>query len=151
MITAIFLDFDGTIVSERTKFRSGDPACIGWLNQLIDETGAKIVVTSTWRIGKDGPDLPYVQNLLRGWGVTGDVIGVTPDLSPRARGYEIDRFLLRHNEHIENFVILDDDRDMAHLSVFLVACETEFGLQEEQYKVARRLLLHGIHAARGVI
>ncbi len=48
--------------------------CISLLNKLTDETGAKIVVSSTWRKDLHNP----VEDTLKSAGVTGEIIGRTP-------------------------------------------------------------------------
>lgn len=145
----VFLDIDGCVTTARTGYRTADPDCVKWLNRLIEETDAKIVVSSTWRLGKDG--LKFVRAFLKQWGVIGEVIGITPDLTerrgaaviPKDRGYEIDHFLIHHTEHIERFAIIDDDTDMAHLGRFLVKTSTDIGFQEADYVAAKMLLTNG--------
>jgi hypothetical protein len=88
----IFLDFDGVLNSQYwyTK-RMGeftmddfgskypiyefDPETIERLNYIIEKTSAKVVVSSTWRIGKN---VEYLQNLLVSVGFNGEIIDKTP-------------------------------------------------------------------------
>ena len=54
-VKVIFLDFDGVLNSEayvRNCGRSGvviDPACLLLVKKLVEATGAKIVLTTSWR------------------------------------------------------------------------------------------------------
>jgi hypothetical protein len=137
----IFLDIDGVLINYASLL-SGNSACrrcVAYLNQITDATGAKIVVSSTWRKG----GLVSISNQLKAWGVRGDVVGVTPDLdrlengiviSP-SRGEEIKAYLEDHLE-ICNFVILDDESDMGNLLPHLIKTEYETGLDYTSYHKA---------------
>lgn len=66
----IFLDFDGVLNSQlwyiRTKGNREiddlDTEAIGFLNTLIKNTGAKVVVSSTWRLNKTVDELQEILN-----------------------------------------------------------------------------------------
>lgn len=128
-IKVVFLDIDGVLVNRESLrtaggFRSkGSSDCVAALNRITDETGAVIVVSSTWRRKGRG----FVLRTLRGWGVTGRMIGITPVLNAVDRGEEIqawlDDYQSRRGE-VDAFVILDDDNDMLHLAGKLV--QTDF-------------------------
>ena len=130
----VFLDFDGVLTVPATNFRTASAESIRYLNELTDKTGAKIVVTSTWRLG----GFEYVKEILGSWGATGEVIGITPDLTKRnkaifvdaSRGNEICEFLRKMTEQPENFVILDDESDMWPYSGFLILINHEIGFSE---------------------
>ena len=84
------------------------------LNQLTDDTGAKIVISSSWRILSD---LDELCDILGNAGVTGEIIDETPILSS-LRGNEIlqyinDNYSWEEQEKLK-FVILDDDSDMLY-------------------------------------
>lgn len=125
----VFLDIDGVLNSEeffieRTQdcrydnYRAAgyspkmsrnlcslDSVAIANLNYIISQTGAKIVVSSTWRC-----DDPWLQELFAVVGIP-SYIGITPYHIARHRGTEIKQWLDKHPE-VENYVILDDDNDM---------------------------------------
>lgn len=141
----IFLDFDGPIIPYMShvnprvsgKRTEAWPSCISALNRITDTTGARIVVTSTWRT--DG--FMKTKERLKEWGVTGKMIGLTPDLTERGpvlwnsvpRGKEIAEWIKQFSEdseEVESFVILDDDKDMEHLMPFLIHTPFEVGLTE---------------------
>lgn len=145
----IFLDIDGVLVTLRSfaMGRSGlhakaDPDTVAALNTIIEATGASIVISSTWRLGRGG--VGRMRDTLKLWGCTGKVVDRTPDLPrPRERGDEIQQWLDRREAQrgdVESFVILDDDADMAHLMPLLVQTEFERGLTTEHAEVAIRIL-----------
>lgn len=115
----IFLDIDGVLVTgehtERNYKATGvvlsgsdipfDPSTVNNLNWLIKESGAKIVISSSWRYLHD---IDSMRGILSGYGVVGDVIGMTHKGDSR-RGLEIAEWLRRTKESIESYVILDDD------------------------------------------
>ncbi len=131
----IFLDIDGVLINlQSLRKNRADPDCVSLLNQLTDTTEAKIVVSSTWRKGGS----PQIAEILTQWGVTGKVIGITPDLdhfengafiSP-SRGEETQAYLDNHPE-ITAFVILDDESDMGQLSHHLIQTDYVTGLTYE--------------------
>src|SRR5688572_12211883 len=144
----IFLDIEGVLLNLGSQRLGGeaDPQCVARLNALTEATGAALVVSSTWR----SQGLDEITALLRGWGVTAPVAGITDDLSYLdltspigiQRGDEIGQWLDRHPD-VEAFVILDDDDDMAGLLPYLVRTDTDFGLTDEQAEQARLVLANG--------
>lgn len=120
----IFLDFDGVlnVIPQGHDDFGGifHPGFVENLGRIIDETGAKLVISSTWRhMG--------IERLHRMWKqrqYPGEIIGITPDLrwgtpeerlepgeSNYVRGDEI-QAILDQKPEITNYVILDDDDDM---------------------------------------
>jgi hypothetical protein len=149
----IFLDIDGVLVNRWSLsnhsgiFAKAHPDCVAALNRITDETGARVVVSSTWR--KCG--ISKMRGFLNEWGVTGKAIGCTPDLSKQAcgflvgaqRGDEIQCWLDERELHkgdVESFVILDDDSDMKHLTPHLVRTTFEYGLTMKDAERAIELL-----------
>jgi hypothetical protein len=133
----LFLDFDGVIVTAHDRFTAGDQFAVFNLNRITDATGANLVVSSSWR---SGYSLEALKELLKKWGVTGEVIGVTPDHTVSTtrglyvateRGHEIQAWLDAHPE-VSEFIILDDDADMAHLRHRWVKTHAHHGLDEHQ-------------------
>jgi hypothetical protein len=82
------------------------PTTINALKYLIEETGAKIVISSTWRAS----GLKIMQEMWKHRELPGEIIDITPFSESRERGYEIEEWL-KHNP-VDNYVIIDDDRDM---------------------------------------
>ena len=148
----IFLDIDGVLNCENA-YRSGECKYQEWiwedgtkdhyqrfcvkskelLNKLIDETGAKIVISSTWR----SAGIEWLRQVWKIEGMMGEIIGVTKVLRNSSleytipRGCEIDKWLkdkgfyhVNWDENIqqeymdksgiENYIIIDDDSDMLY-------------------------------------
>lgn len=124
----IFLDIDGVLNHEQfyikrtespktgtDEFQSYplsefDPESVANLNYITEQTGAKLIISSSWRFDPD------ILNILKAVGITGEVIGCTPDLSSvynttLCRGKEID-IVLNKRPEITRYVILDDDSDI---------------------------------------
>ena len=93
----IFLDVDGVLNSDEyfDKIRNK------LLKQAVIQTGAKVVLSSSWRHTKNGEQL---KELLAKFEIYTDR---TPYLQNK-RGIEIKQWLI-NNENIEDFVILDDE------------------------------------------
>ena len=108
----IFLDVDGVLNSDEyfDKIKNVnicgieseiDVEKIKLLKKAIDETGANVVLSSSWRYTKNAQ---YLKELLLRYGIK---IDSTP-LIQNKRGLEIKQWLLNHPE-VEKFVILDDE------------------------------------------
>jgi hypothetical protein len=135
----IFLDVDGVLINRRAckiGFGVADPDCVQILNNLIARTGAKIVMSSCWRVGRT---IPEMQQLLDKWRVEGVVIGKTPWDFDVERGVEIARWLGDHRE-VESFVIIDDDKDMGKMMPWLVQTKFEPGLTAVDADIAANIL-----------
>lgn len=113
----IFLDFDGvmdTAYYDDVLFEQGldacdefgpifDPECVNHLKEIIENTGADIVVTSTWK------EFMSYEDFLDMWearGLPGFVTDATPTVS-RKRGDEIDAWLDECKADCQ-YVIIDD-------------------------------------------
>ncbi len=177
----IFLDIDGVLNCE-TAFKEGFCKYVEWtnkvkkgyhmsfyppaknlLNQLIEETDAKIVISSMWR--KSG--LEFMQNVWEQEGMLGEIVGITPSLylkdnSSVPRGCEIKKWLedkgFRHinwskeeqqkyvkESGIESYVIIDDDSDMLlqqkdHFVHVLPSPRNKDGFTEKHLKQATKIL-----------
>ena len=105
------MDFDGVMVTDRNQQPLQDeygavfdPACVEQLKQIINSTGADIVVTSTWKIdlGAGGIRMMWTDRHL-----PGKFIGVTPNINPIHRGEEIAVWLTAHGNDCR-YAIIDD-------------------------------------------
>jgi hypothetical protein len=119
----IFLDVDGVLNYSRMdkddhiETPSGllSKRCVGLFNEITNRTGAKIVVSSTWRL--DGIS---VFDSLKAGGVTGEFIGLTGrGCRCCLRGNEIRQWISDNKDIIgcqsydfDSYVIIDDDSDM---------------------------------------
>jgi hypothetical protein len=117
----IFLDIDGVLYTTKyynylslkhKKFRDKygflfDPECVSNFNEIIEKTGAKVVISSTWRIS----GLDIMRDLFKDRGIKGDIIDLTPiatiDDLFFCRGEEIEQWLIV-NGMPDKFVVLDD-------------------------------------------
>ena len=129
----IFLDIDGVLI-DHAAIRSSmacNPECIKALNWLTDQSGAEIVVSSTWWMH----GLAKITFILAAWGATGKVLGVTPNLDKRTesglfiaetRGAEIAAWL--ESNPPAPFVIIDDEADVGDLRPRLIRTSYETGL-----------------------
>ena len=127
----IFLDIDGVLncqifYEERIKHSRDEwksyPLCeicpkrIEWLNDLVEKTKAKIVISSTWRHS----GIEYCKNVLEKCGFKGEIIDITPNIPRAVRGDEILEWINKNTEFLgvvcasdfETYVIIDDDSDM---------------------------------------
>lgn len=124
----IFLDVDGVLNSEvsreldREKFDNWmecevSEMHVNNLKRIVDETGAKIVLSSSWRYdfpqisGRQVISDPLTMVLVRKLRDAGlEIFDVTPDLHGKMRGLEVQEWLNNHPE-VKRYVILDDDSD----------------------------------------
>ena len=139
----IFLDIDGVLVTSRHLHKTGDdrtafdPVSVGYLNQLISKSNAKIVISSNWRRFRS---IESLRDVFSKNGVIGEIIGATPwyDDFTIMRGQEIQTYL--HEHHVKQFVILDDEENMLHLSANYVQTDPRVGITEVDYERAYSIL-----------
>ena len=118
-------------IDTKYPFYEFDPDAVNRLNTIITLTGAKVVVSSSWRHGRSVEEL---QSILNQVGFVGEIIDITPYFGgiegyTIPRGCEIERWLdtkgfqrinwskEEQQKHIDksfvkNYIILDDDSDM---------------------------------------
>lgn len=162
----IFLDFDGVLNSYRSDVihhglqnnpekqifmwdytnPKWDPIAVGLLLRLVMETGAKIVVSSSWR-QRNTLDQIHVAFWTYFWDTNGTIIGVTPSLPNKRRGREIDEWLEAHHpSKIDvkteyKYVILDDAAPIDFLEGQpLVQTDPSVGLSYDNLTDAIRIL-----------
>ena len=118
----IFLDFDGVLNSREwmekraaqgeifSMVEEVDASAVANLNEIIAQTGAKVVISSSWRLAFD---MAHIEGVLRKAGFKGMIISKTPRRTtyPARRGNEIKQWL-EERDNIESYVIVDDDGDM---------------------------------------
>lgn len=157
----IFLDIDGVLNTndnicyrtqrERLALESGktvnythdkygylfDARAVNWLGLAIAKTGAKIVISSTWRYS----GLAEMQALWADRKLPGEVVGITPSyrhdntLNPfkgspyeEYRGAEIYAYL-KDRTDVDGYAIVDDDTDMLPTQLrHFVKTDAEFGI-----------------------
>lgn len=179
----VFLDIDG-VLNSQDAYKAGECKYVEWindrgekdhhqsfcswskeyLNKLIEETEAKIVISSTWRMR----GLDYMRKIWEIEEMKGEIIGVTPSFRGDISGYniprgcEIEKWLEdRRFSHInwdpdlqekymiesgiENYIIIDDDSDMLygqrnHFIHVLPSPKNTRGFTEEHYLTAKKIL-----------
>lgn len=106
-VKIIFLDIDGVLNTHKSVGRLGfdfiDHILVALVARIIEETQAKIVLSSTWRI--DEKDRTTVANALAEYGL--EIHDLTPVMYQEQRRVEIQAWL--DQNHVERFAILDDD------------------------------------------
>lgn len=119
-----------------------DPERVRILNDVLERTGAKVVLSTAWRYW---PDQDYVREKLEKAGFAGTIVGATPGwIGPgKRRGDEIQAWLDEHDGEVEAFAILDDSDDMGHLMDHLVYVDPETGLNESYVPRLLELLTPG--------
>ena len=119
-----------------------DSAAVALLNKLVAESGATVVLSSSWRYSHTPA---HMTRTLKAHGATFEVVDQTPlredlvrDNRPsKCRGDEIDAWLQDH-PGVESFVILDDSSDMGQHDWRLVKTSFEVGLTAEKVEQAMR-------------
>lgn len=154
----IFLDFDGVVNTEvyiasvadfckrteqnfdRIHDRYGmlfDPIAVTMLSCIIEQTGAKIVVSSSWRLS----GLDKMKQMWQDRKLPGEVIDITPSFlqerkTTLCRGEEVQAWIEKwksENPGEEFFyVALDDDTDLLPL------CEGHFVQTDACYGITRK-------------
>jgi hypothetical protein len=174
----IFLDIDGVLNCEEA-YRSGACEYTEWiwedgrkdhyqrfcswskdlLNNLIDETGAKIVISSTWRHS----GIEFMRKVWEMEEMSGEIIGITPSMRTEGihipRGMEIEYYLKEDlkfshiswdkesqrdymkKSGVDNYIIIDDDSDMLykqrnHFVHVLPSPRNKLGFNEKYYAQA---------------
>ena len=148
-IKVIMLDVDGVLNSGEYIHRLDgafddpknqmDPQAVSLFNKITDATGAKVVISSTWRLAffKSAYPLRQLQCCMESYKLTGEVIDYTPQLN--SRGQEIQAWL-QYRRDIEKFIIIDDDSDMGDLMPHLIKTQFEYGLRQEHVDLATNIL-----------
>ena len=144
----LFLDVDGVLNNNLTRTRTFDGWCfvddylVERLKQIIDATGAKIVLSSTWRDGwnredesKNEPFFNQLRDKLKEYGM--EIWDALPMPMRPSRGIAIGEWFELHKDlDIESFVILDDWYDMGIYRDYLVQTNGGIGLTDEDVNEA---------------
>jgi hypothetical protein len=145
----VFLDFDGVLNNFALMRDDGrpldrlDPAAVARLEAIVARSGAKVVISSSWRVHRPLDDL---REMLADLGFSGEVIDRTPEIPVSryvdpfiTRGREIQAWIDAQAEPLESYVILDDAY-LEEAAQFLVKTETETGLLDEHVALALDIL-----------
>lgn len=167
----IFLDVDGVmnheewyISDEFNKLIKNEhdhaltyycPWTVNNLNKIIENTGAKIVFTSSHRTSLT---LPEIKKLFKLVGIEGVLLGKTPKLHffnvrgvSVPRGCEIMIWMKKNSDKLgksigkyKNYIIFDDDKDMLyyHRNNF-IHVDSQVGITNENVEQAIKILKYG--------
>lgn len=155
-MTVIFLDIDGVLctpLSVRLDWllrrpmdrQCFDPIALHLLRRLVKRTGARVVLSSSWRYSLEDSD-PFTQkimaNFYRVLASNGTPVWDTAPILGRSKGEEIAAWLGRHPESC--YAILDDRADeftgTPDLAARLVLVDSRRGLRRQDYRRALALL-----------
>jgi hypothetical protein len=149
----IFLDIDGVLnpkwwVSRKPSDKYGclfDPNTIVHLEEIIVNTGAVIVISSSWK----DMGLSELQKMWKDRNLPGKVIDITPNYmsdemllnadvndidldSLDIRGCEIKGWLTLHGSDVNNYVIIDDMDDiLAEQESCFIQIDPEVGITKQ--------------------
>ena len=166
MRKVIFLDIDGVLNTGRwyskmdrntPKDKYGyafDPNAVANLKKIIDETGAEIVISSSWK----SFGLSELEEMWQDRVLPGKLIGITPntvsdemllnaDLDHMElfsiRGMEIKEWLSKKGKYVSHYVIIDDmDNMLQEQKSHFVQTNPEVGITEENAVQAISILNH---------
>lgn len=160
----IFLDIDGVVNSakyfdselfkQQSSGRSDsqillvdhylhlDPDAIKLINDLVDKSGATVVLSSMWRFKYN---IEEMTDMLQKRGATFIIKNKTPNIRRRMsevvhRGDEVKAFLSSLEKQPSSFVILDDVDNMGNLKNNLVLTKYETGVTLEDIELALTIL-----------
>lgn len=135
----LFLDIDGVlnckrdleVIVEKPTNRIINQKFVERLNDIIEETGCKIVLSSTWRKFPD--DVEWLKEFF-------PIYDTTPNLNS-PRGEEIRYWLKEYGKDVVKYCIVDDDGDMLDDQLrHFVQTTFDDGLTETlAYRIKRRL------------
>ena len=151
MKKVLFLDIDGVLNTcwwdRKTPVDkygyAFDPNAVANLRRIVEETGASIVISSSWKC----MGLSQMEEMWDVRNLPGKIVGITPnsvsdELLVNAdidsielfhiRGEEIKEWLTRHGKHVSHYVIIDDmDNMLPEQQAHFVHTNPEVGITEE--------------------
>ena len=164
MHKVIFLDIDGVLNTKwwytqmdrnTPKDKYGyafDPKAVANLRRIVEETGAIIVISSSWKC----MGLSQMEEMWDVRNLPGKIVGITPnsvsdELLVNAdidsielfhiRGEEIKEWLTRHGRHVSHYVIIDDmDNMLPEQQSIFVQTNPEVGITEDDANKAIAIL-----------
>ena len=164
MRKVLFLDMDGVLNTgwwysqmdrNTPKDKYGyafDPRSVANLKKILEETGAEIVISSSWK----SFGLSELEEMWQERRLPGKLIGITPnsvsdekllnaDLDHMElfsiRGIEIKEWLDKHGKNVSHYVIIDDmDNFLLDQKSHFVQTDPEVGITEEDANMAIKIL-----------
>ena len=164
MNKVIFLDIDGVLNTKwwytqmnrntpKDKFGYAfDPKAVANLRRIVEETGADIVISSSWKC----MGLSEMEEMWRARCLLGKIIGLTPNSVSNGlllnadidsielfhiRGEEIKEWLKMHEKQVSNYTIIDDmDNMLPDQQSHFVQTNPEEGITEEDVQKTIKIL-----------
>ena len=162
----IFLDIDGVLNTKfwyaqgkRDKYGNVfDPNAVDNLAKIIEETGADIVISSSWKI----MGISMLQGMWKDRDLPGKIIDVTPDIMCDEllmseedinylynRGSEIKGWLLQHkDENIQYVILYDFDDILPEQQLHFIQTYPDIGITKGNVVQAIMILKGGCHRDR---
>ena len=156
----IFLDIDGVLNTQlwytqmdRNTYidkygYAFDPNAVANLKRIVEETGADIVISSSWKC----MGLTQMEDMWNDRNLPGRIVGITPnsvsdelllhaDIDSmelfHIRGEEIKEWLSKHGKRVSNYVIIDDmDNMLPEQQSHFVQTNPEVGITKEDSEKA---------------
>ncbi len=129
-----------------------DPKAVANLRRIVEETGADIVISSSWKC----MGLSEMEDMWEERNLPGKVIGITPnsvsdellvdaDIDSiklfHIRGEEIKEWLKMHEKQVSNYTIIDDmDNMLPDQQSHFVQTNPEEGITEEDVQKTIKIL-----------
>lgn len=160
----LFLDIDGVLNTSwwYTKLDRNTPKdkygyafdlrSVANLKKILDETGAEIVISSSWK----SFGISELEDMWQDRGLPGKLIGITPntvsdemllnaDLDHMElfsiRGTEIKEWLTKHGKHVSHYAIIDDmDNMLTEQRLHFVKTDPEIGITVDDAEKAIMIL-----------
>ena len=160
MTKVVFLDIDGVLntkewqgrmTSDTLKDEFGyafSPVAVANLTHIIDETGAEIVISSSWKFY----GVAKLRKMWKNRNLPGTILDITPNTVSDevllnanleeielgvCRGNEIKEWLSRHKQKVSNYVIIDDFDDLLpEQEEYAVITNTFMGITEKDAEKA---------------
>jgi hypothetical protein len=133
-VRVLFLDVDGVL--NRTGYHPGTSLGLrSWieaelatrLNEVLHVTGAQIVMSSDWRVGRA---LSQLREELAAAGIAAPLIGATPTMGG-ARWQQIQAWMEANQLAAQDIVVVDDGYDMGPLASRFVRTSPLNGLDQQ--------------------
>lgn len=137
----IFLDIDGvlnnrsfgefllSIRCNHINYHILDPLCVRAFNRVLNNTDAKIVISSAWRVLKTLQEIERIFSR-QGVDISGRIIDKTGK-SNKLRGTDIQKWLDQTDHNVTDFIIIDDGDDMGELIGHLEKTTWNTGFTEQ--------------------
>lgn len=157
----IFLDLDAALSTNKprqlvqTRGFAYSPAATGLVRALVDETNARLVITSSCRRNTNLLNMMHTLDMIGLSGQSlylhrspeGSIMGVAQDAwrtsveGSASRGERVEQWLDQFGENVSHYVILGDEGEalVSQLRNTIALCD-EVALTQRDYKQARRIL-----------